>query len=35
MSNDKMEQLPIRPIVCNIGTATYNLASHLTKICHH
>ena len=28
--NDKVDQLPIRPIVSNIGTATYNLARHLT-----
>ena len=30
--NDKLYQLPIRPIVSNIGTATYNLARYLTKL---
>ena len=27
-----MDQLPIRPIVSNIGTATYQLAKFLTKL---
>ena len=30
--NDKVDQLPIRPIVSNIGTATYNLAKNLSKL---
>ena len=30
--NDKVDQLPIRTIVSNIETATYNLARHLTKL---
>ena len=30
--NDKVDQLPIRPTASNIGTATYNLARHLTKL---
>ena len=31
-SNDKVDQLPIRPIVSNIGTSSYNLARHLAKL---
>ena len=31
-SNDKIDQLPIKPIVSNIGTATYNLTRYLWKI---
>ena len=30
--NDKVDQLPKRPMVSNIGTATYNLARHLRKL---
>ena len=30
--NDKVDQLPIKPIVSNTGTATYSLARHLTKL---
>ena len=30
--NDKVDQLPIRPIVSNIGTATYNLVRNLVKL---
>ena len=29
--NNTVDELPIRPIVSNIGTATYNLAKHLAK----
>ena len=31
-SNDKVDQLPIRPLVSNIGKATYNLVRHLAKL---
>ena len=30
--NDKVDQLPIRPIISNIGTAIYNLVRHLKKL---
>ena len=30
--NGNMDQLPIRPIVSNIGTATYQLAKYLAKL---
>ena len=30
--NHKVDQLPVRPNVSNIGTATYNLARYLTKL---
>ena len=30
--NRNVDQLPIRPIVSNIGTATYQLAKHLAKL---
>ena len=30
--NDKVDPLPKRPMVSNIGTATYNLARHLRKL---
>ena len=30
--NDKVDQLPIRSIISNIGTATYNLVRRLTKL---
>ena len=30
--NGKVEQLPTRPILSNIGTATYNLVRHLKKL---
>ena len=30
--NGEVDQLPIRPIVSNIGTGTYNLARDLTKL---
>ena len=33
LSNDSnVEKLPIRPIISNIGTATYNLAKYLSKL---
>ena len=31
-ANGKFDDLPIRPIVSNINTATYQLAKHLSKI---
>ena len=30
--NNTVEQLPLRPIVSNIGTASYHLAKHLSKL---
>ena len=30
--NDTVDELPIRPIVSNIGTATYNLSKYLAKL---
>ena len=30
--NDTVDELPIRPIVSNIGTATYDLAKYLAKL---
>ena len=30
--NDKVDKLPVRPIVSNIWTATYDLARHLAKL---
>ena len=30
--DDNVEKLPIRPIISNIGTATYNLAKYLSKL---
>ena len=30
--NDKVEKLTLRPIVCNIGTASYQLAKYLAKL---
>ena len=30
--NENVDQLPIRPIVSNIGTTTYQLAKYLAKI---
>ena len=30
--NGKIDDLPIRPIVSNINTATYQLAMHLSKV---
>ena len=31
--NDTVDKLPIRPIVWNIGTATYNLSKYLQSFC--
>ena len=31
-NNSTIDELPIRPIVSNIGTATYHLAKHLAKL---
>ena len=30
--NEKVDQLPVRPIVSNIGTATYQLEKYLAKL---
>ena len=30
--NDKIDKLPLRPIVSNIGTASYQLAKYLAKL---
>ena len=30
--NDKVEKLPLHPIVSNIGTASYQLAKYLAKL---
>ena len=30
--NNTVDELPIRPIVSNIGTATYDLAKYLAKL---
>ena len=29
---DQVDKLPVRPIISNIGTATYRLAKHLAKL---
>ncbi len=30
-----VNELPLRPIISNIGTATYNVANTLQNYCHH
>ena len=30
--NERIDEIPLRPIISNIGTATYSLAKHLAKL---